>query len=108
MNTIEAKPLYELPSGNFIFETAEGGKVTIGIRKDGDTAEADYAPGSLLLTDKERNVIVCPIDARAAFNLALAVANLDPKAITKPQTVHILAVALLAMLASDRDLRRGI
>lgn len=105
MTTIEARPLFELASGNFIFEASEGGKVTIGVRKDGGDAVADYKSGSLLLTDSDRNIIVGPIDPRAAYGLAMAVCNLDSKAITQPQSIHVLAVALLSMMQFEIDRR---
>jgi hypothetical protein len=97
---IETSPLFALLDGRMIAETLSGGEIVIGRDRDGGERRAAYQPGSLLLLlDAAGQVVAGPIDARGAFNLALAVANGDPRALTQPQATLTLAVSVLALLA---------
>jgi hypothetical protein len=97
---IETTTLLTLKCGHRIDAASEGGTVPAGVARDGTAIEASYRVGSLLLVDGKDQVITGPIDPDGAIDLAIAVASLEPRALSNPQTAIILATALLGLTAS--------
>jgi hypothetical protein len=103
---IETTTLLTLKCGYRIESANEAGTVPAGVAKDGAPINASYRAGSLLLVDDKDQVITGPIDPDGAIELAIAVASLEPRALTNPQTAIIIATAILGLTAAisiERD-----
>ena len=100
MASIDANVVGTLPNGSTVQLTTSAGSLRTGTTKDGSARLAHYGKGSALLVDKTGAVIVGPVDASAACDLAMAVASGDAGALTAPQSIHILAVMVLSLAAA--------